>query len=497
MIKIEKINEVYLRVNASSDILMELCDFFTFEVPNARFTKLYKERLWDGKYRLFDIHRKTLFLGLYEQLIKFLNDSNYEYEFISNEYYGKPFIEENIILDDLLNFIEKLNIHSNNKKLEIRDYQITAIYDILTKKRQLILSPTSSGKSLIIYVVLRWLLDNDKSKLLLIVPTVGLVNQMFNDFSDYSSNNGFDVEKYCHKIFAGEDKVTKKNISISTWQSIYKLQSTYFNSFDGIICDEAHGFQSKELIKLMSNTTDVSYKIGVTGTIKQTKTHSLVLQGLFGPINKVITTKELINNKQSSDIKINVLLLKYSDETVKSTKKYQYIDEVEFIKSHFARNKFIRNLAIKCDGNTLVLFNHVETHGKIIYDLIKEKTDKKVFFIHGGINATEREEIRNTITSEKNCIAVASVGTFSTGINIPSLENIIFAALNKSEIKVLQSIGRGLRLYNGKEKCNLYDLVDDLSYKKHHNYLLKHGVERIKIYNSEQFKYTTIEVPLE
>jgi len=240
----------------------------------------------------------------------------------------------------------------------------------------------------------------------------------------------------------------------------------------------------------------VRYRIGTTGTLDNKKIHRLVLEGMFGPVHRVTTTKELMDTNRLATLNITCILLKYDEPTRVSRNKNLYQDEMSFIVSNEKRNNFIRNLALNCKGNTLVLFQYVEKHGKVLHDLIQEKAHdgRKIFFVFGGTATSDREAIRHITESESDAIIIASYGTFSTGINIPSLENVIFASPTKSKIRNLQSIGRGLRLKNGKTECNLYDLADDLHWKSWKNHTLNHFAERVKTYAEEKFTYKLVEV---
>jgi superfamily II DNA or RNA helicase len=174
-----------------------------------------------------------------------------------------------------------------------------------------------------------------------------------------------------------------------------------------------------------------------------------------------------------------------------------YKDEIDFLIANSKRNRFICNLAGTRKGNTLVLYTYVEKHGKILYDLIRDKyPGRKVFFVHGKVEAEEREEVRHITENETDAIIVASYGTFSTGINIRNLHNAIFASPSKSVIRVLQSLGRLLRLGENKTEATLYDISDDLRYKSYTNFTLKHYEERIKIYNNEKFTFKTHNIGL-
>jgi len=351
----------------------------------------------------------------------------------------------------------------------------------------LMLSPTASGKSFIIYLLVRYY----HARTLIIVPTTSLVSQLASDFADY----GFLSDRFVHRIFAGQDKQTDKPITISTWQSLYKMPKEYFQQFDVVIGDEAHLFKAKSLTSILSMLDNCKYRFGFTGTLDGTQTHKLVLEGLFGAVRQVTTTATLIDQKHLSSFHIKAIVLKYPDEIKKLISKYDYQAEMDWLVRNDARNKFIKNLALSLNGNTLLLFQYVDKHGKVLNEMLKD-SDRKVFFVHGGVDGEEREEIRRIVESETSSIIVASYGTFSTGVNIRNLHNIIFASPSKSKIRNLQSIGRGLRKSNSKETATLYDIADDLTWKSKKNFTILHFVERIKIYSEEQFEYKIYPVNL-
>jgi superfamily II DNA or RNA helicase len=287
-------------------------------------------------------------------------------------------------------------------------------------------------------------------------------------------------------------------VLITTWQSIYLQPRGWFKQFDVIFGDEAHQFKAKSLSTVMEKMDNIRYRIGTTGTLDNKKVHRLVLEGMFGPVHKVTTTKQLMETQKLAQLNITCVVLKYNDEIRKGRKNNTYQEEMDWLVTCEPRNKFIRNLAVKSKGNTLVLFQYVEKHGKVLYDMIKSKVheDRKVFFVYGGTETADRESIRHITEGEDDAIIVASFGTFSTGINIPSLENVIFASPSKSKIRNLQSIGRGLRLKDGKTHCNLYDIADDLHWKSWKNHTLNHAAERYKTYAEEQFDLKLVEVNL-
>jgi len=490
-IVISKKDEVYAKITCEKHISKELSEFFTFFVPGYQFVPAYRNRVWDGKIRLYNLQTSQVYLGLLPYIEEFCNGREYKFD------YGdpRPDIEDEYSAYHAKKFIDSLNIHSRGESIEVREHQLNAYIHAMQKRRALLVSPTASGKSLIIYLIFRQLHQYQNLKGLIIVPTTSLVEQLYSDFGDYNDGEMTNV----HRIYQGKEKETDKSLTISTWQSLYKMPKEYFHQFDYVIGDEAHLFKAQSLTTILTSCINAKYRIGLTGTLDGTKTHKLVLEGLFGTVKKVISTKELIDKQQLSNFEIKCLVLKHTDKECLKAKDYTYPEEIQYLISHEIRNKFIKNLAVSLGKNTLVLYQMVDKHGKILYDMIRETEkigNRKVFFVHGGTDTTDREDIRKIMEIEQDAIVVASFGTFSTGINIRNLHNIIFAMPTKSSIRTLQSIGRGLRQNEGKEIATLYDVSDDLRYKKHMNYTLKHFVERTKIYNEEKFPFKIYKIGL-
>ena len=491
---IEKISEVYLRIYGDPSCEQALDMFFTYKVPGAQFTPKYKARLWDGTVHLYSLIRKTLYAGLYQYVLEFAQRHSYELEFKATDEYPKPLDLHNYGLEEVGKFISDLDLYGRGVPIEARDYQIEAVKTALNLNRTVLLSPTASGKSFMIYCLMRWHLEEGR-KMIIVVPTTSLVEQMYSDFEDYSTKNQWSVKTHCQKLYSGFTRDITADVLITTWQSIYKQPKDWFAQFGVIVGDEAHQFKAMSLISIMEKLQHVKYRIGTTGTIDNKKLNQLTLEGLFGPVHRVTTTKELMDSGKVVNIDINCLVLKYSEETRKACKEHTYNDEMQFVIAHQARNKFIRNLALNCKGNTLVLFQYVEKHGAILYDMIRTKdTTKQVYFVHGGVETLAREDIRKNTELSDNTIIVASYATFSTGINIPSIENIIFASPTKSKIRNLQSIGRGLRLKDGKTHLKLFDIADNLQHKSRKNHTLNHFMERVKIYSEEKFDFKVHEV---
>ena len=489
---VSKKDEVYVKISCEKSIAKELSEYFTFFVPGYQFVPAYRNRIWDGKIRLFNLQSSILYQGLLHYFELFCEERQYKFELQDTLDFENEFS-----VYHAKKFIESLDIHSNGNSIEVREHQLDAFIHAMQKRRALLVSPTASGKSLIIYLIFRQLFQYQNLKGLVIVPTTSLVEQLFSDFGDY--NNG-SMEENIHRIYQGKEKVTDKPLTISTWQSLYKMPKEYFEQFDYIIGDEAHNFKAQSLTTILTSCVNAKYRIGLTGTLDGTKTHKLVLEGLFGPVRQVTTTRELIDTQQVSDFEIKCLVLKHDDVICREIKeKSTYQDEIQYLISNEARNKFIKNLAVSLGNNTLILYQMVEKHGEVLYNMIKDTKkigNRKVFFVHGGTDTSDREEIRRIMEIEQDAIVVASFGTFSTGINIRNLHNIIFASPSKSRIRNLQSIGRGLRQAEGKRKATLYDIADDLRVGKHMNFTLKHFVERVKIYNEEKFPFKIYKIGL-
>ena len=475
--KISKVNEVYLELDVDEDVSRELSDYFTFEVPGAKYMPHYRRKLWDGKIRLFSPHNGRIYVGLLPYIKEFCSRNSIEYiveKGVEND--------RNVLRESVRDFAESLRPKSRGKPIQFRDYQIDAIWHAIQSDRCLLLSPTASGKSLIIYTLVRYYyLMNLKT--LILVPTTSLVEQMYSDFIDY----GWE-DKHIHRVYAGMDKGSKKPVVISTWQSIYKLHRPYFAQYGCIIGDEAHLFKAKSLTDIMAKSGEVRYRFGLTGTLDGTQTHRLVLEGLFGQVKKIISTKELIDRGTLAELKIDCIVLKHTEEECKRVRYYRYAEEINYLVSHPKRNKFIENLCKNIKGNTLLLFQLVEKHGVLLYNEIKT-LDRKVFFVYGGTTTEARERVRAITEKEKDAIIVASYGTFSTGINIRAINNIVFASPSKSRVRVLQSIGRGLRQTEDKTMVKLFDVSDNISYKSRQNFTYRHFLQRLNIYKEEQFKY--------
>lgn len=480
MIEIHPLNDVWVRVDCDEAVARNLSEYFTFESPGAVFMRRQaKYRKWDGRIRLFKHKTHTIYRGLVPRVVEFLEQCNQDVKSfvpLPDPLWKDP--------DERQDYIDSLGV-----PLQPTDYQLGAVDALLANERAIILSPTGSGKSLIIYLILRLL----NVRTLIVVPTAGLVSQLARDFKSY----GYDLGNL-HTISAGKAKDdAEADVYISTWQSIYQQPPEYYRQFQCIIVDEVHHAKAKSLTHLLEQAYTTPYRFGFTGTLDDTEANRLILEGLFGAVIRVATTDNLIKQKRLAPLRIKMLTLRYPDTVCKQLHKSQYQDEIDYIVCHQGRLDFVAQLAASLKGNVLVLFNFIEKHGIPLYERLQKITDKNVHYIAGSIDGDERETIRQTVSQEENQILVASYGTFSTGMNVPSLQHIIFASPSRSKIRVIQSIGRGLRVNEGKTHCTLWDIVDDLRVGKHQNFAIKHAQIRAEYYASEKFPVTVKTLSLE
>ena len=459
VVRVSKVNEVFLKVDCDDGLAKELFEFFSFKVPNAKFMPSFKNRMWDGKVYLFSIKTHKIYIGLLPYVDEFCRERGYEFEGVEEVLGSKQRekVSQSWLADLKLPF-------------EPRDYQIDAFNTAIQYGRQLLLSPTASGKSLIIYLLARYY----NKKTVIIVPTTSLVEQMTKDFEDY----GYD-KKIC-KIYSGQP-VFDSDITITTWQSFSKAPKNVMESFEVVFGDEAHLFKANVLKGILEKMKNTAIRFGTTGTLDGTEVHRLQLEGLFGPVKKVTTTADLMEEGTIANLNIDILILKH-----KKVKLPTYQEEMDYLVSNDSRNEFICNLVYSLKGNTLVLFQYVEKHGEVLHGKMFKRLGEKLHYVFGGTDVTDREDVRTIVEKSNDNVILASYGTFSTGVNIKKIDNIIFASPSKSRIRNLQSIGRGLRKGKDKNRMRLFDIADDIGGS---NYTLNHCKERINIYNEEGFNY--------
>ena len=474
---------------------------FSFFVDGYKYMPLYKAEVWDGQVHLYNINTKRLYFGLYDELIQWSRDKSIEIVIIELERIAKESPTDNYSLDYIQSWIDSQVITSGDDVIELRDYQEAAIIECLLNDRKVIKSPTSSGKTLIMYLISKFYFEHGK-RILILTDSTNLVSQTYTDWIDYSQENKFDVSGNVQQIHAKLDSTIKYPIAISTWQSQHskkkKEDFSYFNElFDAILIDEVHKADTKSITGILENCTKVKYRFGFSGSVKKSKVSQLQLIGLIGNIYQATTTRQLIDRGEVADIKINMLIVKYPKLVHKALKDKKYPDQINWITNLQDRNKFIVNLAADRPGNSLILFNF-EEHGKYLFELTKELyPDIPVFFINGNTDVAERESIRAIIETLDKSITVGSFGTIATGWSVKRLHNLIFAHPYKSPIKIIQSIGRVLRLGKNKFKSKLFDICDVPVTSGRRDYLKKHTSARAEIYTNEELNFITHEIMLD
>ena len=489
MIKFVKLNETFIKIVCEKSALEEISTQFKFVQKNYQFTPAGKKG-WDGVIKLTNTKNGNFLSGLLKEVIlKFKELGYHQFSFEGFENSTSEYTENGIL--------EALDEFKLPDGIEIYEHQLNAILTSLLGQRRLIVSPTSSGKSLIIYSIIRMLIESGK-KILLITPTTMLVDQLLKDFQDYEVNDDFGIENYSHKVYAGLSKVSSKPLIISTWQSIDNVPKDklagFLSEYDAVLVDECHTAQAKSLKKIVESCVNAKIKVGFTGTLVDTPTHYYVLVGLFGTPKKVISIKELMDSGKIAKLTIKCIILQYPEKLRKYVQHMEYDEELDFIINHDNRNKFIANLADKLEGNTLTIIRFIEKHANVLKDYYDAKNNKKTFLITGDVKHDEKTLIKENMEFETNANLMGSWGLVSTGMSIINLNNGIFASPSASEIRVLQGIGRILRKGRNKTTATQYDIVDCLTHEGRHNYMMRHFQQRLKYYRREGFDVQIIQV---
>jgi len=501
MFKIENHDNVHIHIIPDDrSEARELLEYFQFYADGYRFHPAYKSKRWDGKISLWNPNTGLILRGLLYRVIEFCKECGYRVEVEPSLLESYP-----ISLDETRTFIDSLNFTSKGNPIVLRDYQVDAVQRGLSKRRMLCISPTSSGKSAIISGIARYLqtIFDPQEKVLIVVPNINLVNQFAYDLCDYFSTD-IDWLKTdpIHTIFAGQEKNVSSQIIVSTWQSLHKMPKEYFEQFRCLIVDEAHLSESKGFTSICEKCKNAEYRFGFSGSVKNSKTHVLTLEGMFGKSHITKTTKELMDEGSVTELDIKGVLIKYPPEVCNQQRKINdYSAELDYIVTNEDRNKFICKMALSQKGNGLILVDKVDKHAKPLLKMLKEMAgDRPVFYITGEVKGKVREEIRLDMDNYDNAIIVSNFQCLSTGANIPTLNWLIFGSPTKSYSRVIQSIGRILRLHKSKTLVTLFDIIDDMRIKPktavHENYAWKHALERLNFYSEQKFDVQMRKVPL-
>lgn len=516
-ITIRKINETWIKVTCA-EVYQELDiqDRFSFEIPNAKHDPRVKAGKWDGIKKLYDRRSGKLYLGLLLSLLDFCEKQNFSVDLDDSLV---PDSDDFLSLEDVKhlveNFIQPKDKDGND--IEVYDYQYDAVLYMLNMGRTTCLSATSSGKSLMIYLAMRiyQILDGFDTKTIFItVPSINLVNQMYADFETYSKGTSWNVKKYCQKVTGKHSKRIEKQIVITTWQSQKNIAYDEYERIGAIFIDEAHQAKANVLTSILESLTQCEYKHGLTGTLDDIECNELTIQGLLGPKKVIVTAKEIIDAGRATNVKVNMILLNHNSETCNSFKKFSYAramakkskfdpttlyeSEVKFLSTHEPRLEMLLDLIESLEGNTLVMFDRVESYGEVLYNRFKDKRPDSTFLIVGKVDGDEREEIRLDIENYDDATIWASFGTMSTGVSINKLHNCVLISSSKSKIRVLQTIGRMMRMHSSKHDSYIYDIVDNLQQSDNdkENYVMQHAQKRIEFYMNEKFDLDFINLDL-
>lgn len=485
-----------MKLSAEKSILYDIQDKFSFMAPNYKFAPAYKDKRWDGRIRLLNLTTRCMYVGLYDAVRAFCEESGYEVAF-EDQTTSQRSVERQIAPAMVETMLSNIVLPT---RYSIRDYQKEAVIDNLTKRRNLVLSATGSGKSLIMYLTLRGLLAAGY-RVLVLVPRTDLADQLKSDFVEYAADDSWNVDANVHLIYDGANKNPgKKKVVISTWQSMAKMDTDYLSQYTALICDEVHEYTADCTKSILERCVESEVRIGFTGTLRDSKIHEMVLHGLFDTPTIYSTTSELIQRDELSKLKIKGIVLKYDISLV--PKAVGYDEEIDIITTSIERMRFLAKLAMSCEGNTIVMFALIDRHANVFYRFLKERAEKigkRVYLITGEVDKDRRADAKLEIKENDNCIIVASYGVMSTGVNIPNLTNLIFAHPVKSKTRLLQSIGRILRKSENKTVAKVFDIVDDMTCGKKNrknNSTLEGFLERYERYIEQQFDVELVEYPL-
>lgn len=487
-ITINKLNEVTALIKCSESQAMELYNFFAEYAPNYIWHPKYKAGFWDGKLRFFNKQTRQLPMGLLPNLARFCSKFGYQFKFgFDPSTLCSKFNE-----DDLYKVYDE--IFSLESGIYPRDYQHNSILKSLNSCRGINRLSTGAGKSVIIYALAR-IYTAQKKNTVLIVPNVSLVEQMYSDFKLYS---GKEPDSYATKLYAGQSPDFNKPVLITTWQSIQSKHQDFFKRYDSILIDECHQSKSTVLQDICKKCINARNRLGFTGTMPDNPSDKMTIVGSLGPVIYDLAAKTLIEREVLSQIKIKNVIVDYPQDHRVPGRNYE--SEMDMVYSLKRRNHVLLNIFDKIpkSENTLILAHRIE-HLKEIQKFLVENGRTHVELIYGETDAKDRERIRKEMDHVEGMDLVGSYATIGTGFSIKRIHHIIFFSSYKSKIKILQSIGRGLRTHDTKSHMTLWDVVDDLRYtfqgKKVDNYIYRHWKSRKSYYDEQGFEHSDLNMP--
>lgn len=481
----------FLRIDEATELELEQLNIsLTKRIDSWRFNPLVKRGVWDG-YVSYIKDNKWIPVGLWRYVMLLCKEYRFELKVNGVTRLFDPNISIESFEEWAIDFFD-------GYKLTPHDYQIEAAFNILKFRRCLAELATSAGKTMISFLTVAYMLEKQKAKrILFIVPNVSLVVQASEDFLDYNWQNRVKIK--IQQIYAGQKLKPNTNVVIGTYQSLVKKEAAYFDEFDAVIVDETHKAKSASIKDILAKCRNAQYKFGLSGTLPKDGTlDKLTLMSQTGPVITEVKAAFLQKEGHIAGCKVKVIEMDYAPESTKiafqelAQNRYESKDvfqlEQNFVVNNQARLDFIVDIIARVPRNSLVLFHRIE-HGKKIYDALRSRSTKKVYYVDGGTDTDIREEHKKKMEAGDEIVIVASYGTFSTGISVKKIHNIFFTESFKSEVIIRQSIGRGLRQHESKSSVLIVDFVDNLCTPEWENYLYKHGQERQRIYRQEQFEY--------
>lgn len=496
-ISIVKVNEVRMRINTSHPYIdEELNDFFKYESPGFMPSPFSK---WDGIVRLYTKGNGLIDIGLLFEVFKFAKMKGYSLDIDPALRYMQDIPREEIV-----SFVNDLDLSVRTENggythAESREYQIDSIVTAVQQTRCVLLAATSAGKSMILYSMARYYRMRrealrDGKKTLIVVPSIHLVTQLYDNFEEYSHTNGWSTLANVHMIFDGAVKDSDKPIYISTWQGIQKQKKDWFHQFGDVIVDEVHTSKADALSYILNNCIYADQRLGVTGTLSNTEVGGLQVIAHFGVCHEIITARELIDQGFATDVNIEMIELLHDEEhCAMMTGDYQ--DEIEYLISNEARNRLLVMMAQALKGNTVILFARIDAHMKVVYEQLSAVRGN-VFMINGEVSVAERERIKKAAEEGDGVVILASYGTMQQGVSIKRLHNLIFGHPAKSFIRVIQTLGRMMRQHSSKDRAKIFDLVDNLSSEGRYNHALRHSFDRYRYYMTEKHPVTRRRIKL-
>ena len=465
-------------VKIESDYFNNIREAFSVKNPGARFNKFARFI----PQRIYAITPAGYCgIGLVPEIIKYLKTLNIPHQ-----------IEMNAALQDVFTQVRFQiptgypSIRELTSEFQLRDYQKEAVNSALNNGHGVIELATGGGKTFIIanLVYMAGQLVTKDKKILIIVPDIGLVEQTYKDFVSYN----FPVEQVTK--WSGNNEINLDARVIIANMGILQSEKSDLSWFDNIgllVVDECHKLRKGNKINKLIDAIPTHRRFGFTGTLPEDDSDKWNIFNMIGNvIYKKTTTdlREAAGGEYIANARALAVYLEYDrvpDYTSVSANQ-KYLFELDFIHNSEFRGKVIKNIVSKLNNNCLILVDHI-AHGDILYSQLTSIENKQVYFIQGSVEVEERKKIQDLMEKDNNIICIAISKIFSTGISIKNIHYIMFAAGGKSKIKVLQSIGRGLRTHKNKDVLVLIDIVDDLIYGKKHYKKRKefYEIEKIKI----------------